>query len=100
MGETLLFRPLILLPSYNNARTLSNILERAEALDVPILVVNDGATDATAKILTDWQSKPRSLWTRVLTHPRNRGKAAALKTGFAAAHEAGYTHAVTIDTDG
>ena len=36
----------------------------------------------------------------VVTHNRNRGKAAALKTGFAAAAEAGFTHAITIDTDG
>jgi len=36
----------------------------------------------------------------VIDHPRNRGKAAALQTGFAAAAEAGYTHAVTMDSDG
>jgi hypothetical protein len=37
---------------------------------------------------------------RIETHRVNRGKAAALSTGFAAAARAGYTHAVTIDTDG
>jgi uncharacterized protein (DUF2062 family) len=37
---------------------------------------------------------------QVHAHTQNKGKAAALKTGFAAAADAGYTHAITIDTDG
>lgn len=63
-----------------------------------MIVVNDGSTDATPALLAELQSDHPGL--TVLTQPQNRGKAAALRTGFTAANEAGFTHAVTIDTDG
>ena len=73
-------------------------MRRVRALDLPLIVVNDGSTDETAAVLAAMSQSDRSIM--VLTHPHNRGKAAALATGFAAASQAGYTHAVTIDTDG
>ena len=87
-------RPVVVAPTYNNAGTLGDILSRIAALGLPIIVVNDGSTDGTEKLLAG----DRSL--TVITHPRNRGKAAALNTGFAAAIDTGFTHAITIDTDG
>jgi uncharacterized protein (DUF2062 family) len=101
MGETaLLFSPVVLLPSYNNGGTLQDILERVVALGLPIVLVNDGSNDSTPQILGDWESRTHGRQLHILTHARNRGKAAALKTGFGFALGAGYTHAVTIDTDG
>lgn len=94
------FSPVVLLPTYNNAGTLIDVLDRVEALSLPMIVINDGATDGTAKLLAEWTSRPRSVTATVLTHSRNRGKGAAMKTGFAAAGAAGHTHAVTMDTDG
>jgi glycosyltransferase involved in cell wall biosynthesis len=87
-------RAVVIAPTFNNSRTLGDILARIAALGLPIIVVNDGSTDGTADLLTGDKSLT------VITHPRNRGKAAALNTGFAAAIEAGFTHAITIDTDG
>lgn len=94
------FNPVVVAPTYNNAGTLAGVLGRLDAQGVPVLVVNDGSTDATAGVLAEWVARPRSHRVEVLTHPRNRGKAAALRTGFVAAVERGYTHALTIDTDG
>ena len=91
------FNPVVVAPTYNNARTLGEVVRGVVALGVPLIVVNDGATDATASLLEDARGEHGIT---VLTHPRNRGKAAALRTGFTAAAGAGYTHAVTIDTDG
>lgn len=83
------------MPTYNNARTLADVLARTLAQGFPVLVVNDGCTDATGEILRAFEGR-----VHVAVHPRNRGKAAALRTGFGAARRAGYTHAVTLDTDG
>ena len=94
------FRPVVALPTYNNARTLPEILDKTDRLKLPLIVVNDGATDETADILSAWQQTVSTAYNRVIHHPRNRGKAAALETGFTAAIAAGYTHAATIDTDG
>lgn len=92
------FKPAILTPTFNNAATLAGILARLRPLSLPLFVINDGATDETALILQrvahDWPE------IRILTHSQNRGKAAALHTGFAAAAAAGFTHALTVDTDG
>jgi uncharacterized protein (DUF2062 family) len=67
------------------------------ALGLPLVVVDDGSTDDTRAILA---SSVAASDVTVVTRPRNRGKGAALRTGFAAAADAGFTHAVTIDTDG
>jgi glycosyltransferase involved in cell wall biosynthesis len=94
------FRPVVIAPTYNNAGTLADVLEGIGRLGLPLIVVNDGATDATAAVLAGRAADRPPDRFRVLTHPRNRGKAAAMHTGFAAAADAGFTHAVTIDTDG
>src|SRR5580658_9677496 len=88
------FRPVIITPTFNNAGTLPAVLAELSALNLSIIVVNDGSTDQTAAFLSTWKGGT------VLTHPKNQGKAAALLTGFSAAREQGFTHALTIDTDG
>jgi len=90
----LTFRPVVVTPTYNNAATLADVLSQIRAIGYPLIVVNDGSTDQTAQILARLEDAV------VLTHPGNLGKAAALRTGFDAALTAGYTHAITIDTDG
>jgi glycosyltransferase involved in cell wall biosynthesis len=91
------FNPAVIIPTYNNAQTLSEVLEALSALKLPLFIVNDGSTDATGDVLGVWRERPQVT---VLTHEQNRGKAAALRTGFAAAHQRGFTHAVTFDSDG
>jgi uncharacterized protein (DUF2062 family) len=93
------FLPVVVTPTYNNARTLIDVLTRITRLGVPLIVVNDGSTDDTSSLLSDWKPK-QTMPVEVIAHPQNRGKAAALQTAFAAARRAGYTHALTIDTDG
>src|SRR5258706_2683139 len=92
-------RPVVIAPTYNNAGTLGEILGGLFALDLPVIIVNDGSTDDTAQILAQWNERRQASQVVILTHARNRGKAAALRTGFAAAADSGFTHAVTIDTD-
>ncbi|MBL9032923.1 MAG: DUF2062 domain-containing protein [Phycisphaerae bacterium] len=94
----LAFRACIVAPTYNNARTLRDVLDRAAALGLPILAVNDGATDGTAAILDAWRAAGPDR--HVATHEINRGKGAALRTGFDFARSLGHSHAATLDTDG
>ena len=83
----------ILIPVYNHADGIVPVIERARGLGLPIWVVDDGSTDATAANLE------RIGGIAVIRHEENRGKGAALLTGFAAlAGKADW--AVTLDADG
>lgn len=84
----------LLIPAYNAESSLGEVLEEVLALGLPALVVNDGSTDGTQRVA---QGKP--VW-RVVSHERNRGKGAALKTGFAVARDGGFSHVLTLDADG
>ncbi len=89
----------IVVPAYNEERGIRGVVERLSALPlgVPleVLVVDDGSTDGTARVLTDLEASTPVL--RVVRHRVNRGYGAALKTGFAeAAHEV----VVITDADG
>jgi glycosyltransferase involved in cell wall biosynthesis len=91
-------RAAIVIPAYQAAGTIASVIEGALALDpkVPVIVVDDGSTDGTGAELDPFTYRMRArCW-----HGRNRGKGAALLTGFAAARNTGATHAVTIDADG
>ena len=100
MNRVNTFAPVVVAPTYNNARTLPDIVRRVAALGLPSIVVNDGSTDDTAALLADWTRQPHATSTIVVTHAVNRGKAAALRTGFDVARQRGFTHAGTVDTDG
>ncbi|HSZ57225.1 MAG TPA: DUF2062 domain-containing protein [Tepidisphaeraceae bacterium] len=93
------FSAIAVAPTYNNAGTLAGVLSGVARLGLPILIVDDGSTDATRQVLRDWLAEHTSHDATVLTHSHNRGKAAALRTAFAQAMKLGHTHAVTIDTD-
>ena len=94
------FNPVVVAPTYNNGGTVARVLTDVAGHGLPIIVINDGSTDATGDALARFGHEFGFQRVRVLTHTRNRGKAAALRTGFAAAVASGYTHALTIDTDG
>ncbi len=97
MPDAISFNPVVIAPTYNNARTLGGIVDEITAMGFKLIVINDGSTDDTASVLASRESNSNVT---ILTHPKNRGKAAALRTGFAKATEAGFTHALSIDTDG
>lgn len=91
-------RAVVVIPTYNNAGTLVNVVERVAAIGLPVIVVNDGCTDDSASRLKEHLAST-STDVEIVTHPRNRGKAAALASGFHRARSMNATHAVTIDSD-
>jgi glycosyltransferase involved in cell wall biosynthesis len=91
------FSPVVVAPTFNNARTLVDVVRGIRETGLPLIVVNDGSTDSTSSTLRDLGAAPGL---RVEAHPANLGKGAALATAFSAAAEMGYSHAVSIDTDG
>ena len=84
----------VIVPTYNNDKTLEMILRDVQNYTDAILVVNDGSTDATSRILNHFREIV------VLNHDRNRGKGLALRTGFREAVRRGFRYAITIDSDG
>ena len=83
----------VVIPTYNNARTVADIVRRTLAVCIDVIVVNDGSTDSTLEELG-------SVKCKVVSYSRNRGKGYALRRGLEAARAAGFDYAVTIDSDG
>jgi glycosyltransferase involved in cell wall biosynthesis len=74
----------VVMPVYNEARTIEDILARVRAVpvDKEVIVVDDGSTDGTRERLQKAAQNHDGLV--VLFHTENRGKGAALRTGFSA----------------
>jgi glycosyltransferase involved in cell wall biosynthesis len=87
-------RCLTALPIYNEARHIPDVLEEVRRYSSDILVVDDGSSDETPKVLA---AQPN---VQVVTHEHNQGYGAALRTAFDYAAQHGYDVIVTIDCDG
>ncbi len=84
----------VVVPTYNNAATLADVLSEVRRYAADVIVVDDGSTDATASILAAADDLT------VVRHARNRGKGRALQTGLRKALELGFAYAITLDSDG
>ncbi len=84
----------VLIPTYNNEKTLKRVIDGVLEYTGDIIAVNDGSTDSTPQILARYPQ------ITVITLTENQGKGNGLKTGFRKAKELGYHYAITIDSDG
>ncbi|HEX2061700.1 MAG TPA: glycosyltransferase family 2 protein [Thermoanaerobaculia bacterium] len=83
----------VIIPALNAERTLPRVVIEARRQLEPVIVIDDGSTDATGAVA-------RAVGATVLRHDVNRGKGGALKTGFAWALENGFDGVITLDADG
>lgn len=89
---------LVLIPSYNPGPGVLGTVRAARAQWAPVWVVVDGSTDGTAEQLQALAANDDELTVIVL--PENCGKGAAVLEGITQAAALGYTHALTMDSDG
>ena len=84
----------VVLPTYNNHKTLGSIIIRILEFTDDIIVVNDGSSHETDDVLSQFGQ------ITVIAFDKNHGKGHSLKTGFKKAVELGFDFAITLDTDG
>ncbi|MGB0917249.1 MAG: DUF2062 domain-containing protein [Flavobacteriales bacterium] len=85
----------VIVPTYNNHKTVKRVVEDVLKYSNDVIVVNDGATDNTPEILNQFGDKIYRI-----DYSPNRGKGYALRMGFQKATELGYKYAITLDSDG
>lgn len=85
---------LVLIPTYNNASKLRGVLDSVLEFTNHVLVVNDGCTDETSRILKEYKDIIS------LQYEKNQGKGIALKKGLDWAIDKGYRYAISMDSDG
>jgi len=83
----------LLIPAYNEARTIGQVVSEARGIIESVVVVDDGSQDATAQIA-------ENSGAIVIKHSVNSGKGAALRTGFQHVLDNGYDALITMDSDG
>lgn len=83
----------IIIPTYNNEKTIVEVVQRAMEQCRDVIVVNDGSTDATTELLHAVKG------ITLVEYDNNKGKGKALQLGFRKALEMGFSYAITLDAD-
>jgi glycosyltransferase involved in cell wall biosynthesis len=88
----------ILIPHFNHANGIAEVLRECAIQELPVLVVDDGS-DLTSREAVDAlvATMPH---VKLFVSPRNEGKGGAVMRGVAWAHQLGFTHVVQLDADG
>ncbi len=84
----------VIIPTYNNSKTIGSVIEKVMAYTQHILVVNDGSTDDTLEVLKTFET------IHAITYEKNKGKGMALRKGLQWAAGQSFEYAITIDSDG
>ncbi len=86
-------RIMIVIPAFNEAKRIENLLDALKGVDFPVILVDDGSSDKTFELAEKYPIT-------VLRHKVNLGKGAALKTGCLAAFKKGAEAVILMDSDG
>ncbi len=88
------YKVCVIIPTFNNQNTLKRVIDGVLHYTKNLIIVNDGSTDETLKILEEYTDLIQ------IHFPKNKGKGAALREGFIKAHQNNFEYAITIDSDG
>ncbi len=83
----------VLIPTFNESKIIYNLVMQVKKLGLDVLVVDDGSRDGT-------DASAKKAGAKVITHPRNIGKGASLRTGFQKLINDDYDFIITMDGDG
>lgn len=86
-------RVCIVVPAYNEEKRIGEVLSGTDGLGLEVLVVDDGSSDGTARVA-------RAHSCHLLSHEKNQGKGAAIRTAIPWILERGFDAAVFLDADG
>lgn len=93
------FKPIVLIPVYDHEHAIGKVVAAVLQHGVPCMLVDDGSGLPCAQVLDALAAaEPEKI--TLVRHAENRGKGAAVLTGFTRAAADGYTHALQIDADG
>ena len=84
---------LVVIPTYNEAESIGEILTALKHMDCDVLVIDDGSPDGTAHIV-------RGLGIEVIERQGKQGLGSAYRAGFSLAIDRGYTYIIQMDADG
>jgi len=84
----------VIIPTYNNHKTIKSVIDQVLVYTKNIIIVNDGSTDNTPEILKEYNNL------KLINLSKNKGKGNALRIGFKCAEKLKYKFAITIDSDG
>jgi len=88
----------VIIPSYNSGPLLESTARAVLDVWRPVVCVVDGSTDGSEQMVRELAMQRNDL--RVISHPTNKGKGAAVLTGLEFARAEGWTHAAVFDADG
>lgn len=88
----------IVLPVFNEEKKVGEVLKDLLKFNFPVVVIDDGSTDQTSKIIDLYKKKSRKL--QIIRHKINLGKGAAIKTGCIVAFNNGADAIIMMDGDG
>ncbi|HEY0940706.1 MAG TPA: glycosyltransferase family 2 protein [Steroidobacter sp.] len=91
------FAVCVVIPVYNHEHAIGTVVTALRAQALPVILVDDGCGPACARELQRLSALPEVT---LLRHETNRGKGAAVITGFREAEKLGFTHAIQVDADG
>ena len=91
------FAPCVLIPTYDNATTIGQVVEAVRQKIPAVIVIDDGSSAPTRSAV---EELGRSKLAHVVHRASNGGKGAAVKTGFEVARSLGYSHVLQVDADG
>jgi glycosyltransferase involved in cell wall biosynthesis len=88
----------LVMPVYNHAMRLPDLVVRLSAYHLPCYLVDDGSNEACKQVIA--KIVANHAFVRLVTLAENSGKGVAVTTGLKVAAQAGFTHAIQIDSDG